>query len=145
VTAPPPGEPVVVERRVNAPPSTVYTLLTQLDRWLAWQEPGAMVDPQPGGPFRMRVAGKAWASGHFVELVQDRLVVLSWGWESADYPVPPGSTRVQIDLIPDGEGTLVRLPYTGLPPGMRDEHKLGWTFHLRQVDWLTGGQVSIED
>jgi uncharacterized protein YndB with AHSA1/START domain len=85
----------------------------------------------------MNVAGRAWASGHFVELVQDRLVVVSWGWESSQYPIPPGSTRVQIELIPDGNGTLVRLTHSGLPPTMQDVHRQGWAFHLQQLEALT--------
>ncbi len=128
---------VVVERRVSAPPKTVYSLLTSLDRWLAWQEPGATVDARPGGAFRMRVAGRAWAAGHFVELVPDQRVVLTWGWESAEYPVPPGSSRVQVDLIPDGDGTLVRLAHTGLPEELRDSHRQGWEYHLERLESLT--------
>ena len=126
---------VIVERRVNAPPSTVYSLLTRLDRWLAWQEPGATVDARPGGAFRMNVAGRAWATGQFVELVPDRLVVLSWQWESPDYSASTmhGTSRVRIDLIPDGEGTLVRLTHSGLPAQQRLDHRRGWTFHLEQL------------
>ena len=133
-----PGESVVVERRVNAPPSTVYSLLTRLDRWLAWQEPGATIDPRPGGAFRMKVAGRAWASGHFSELVPDRRVVVTWGWDAVDYPVPPESTLVQIDLIPDGDGTLVRLTHSGLPSVLRDVHRQGWLFHLEELESRLG-------
>ena len=65
------------------------------------------------------------------------MVVVTWGWESADYPVPPGSSRVQIDLIPDGDGTLVRLTHSGLPPTLREAHRQGWIFHLEQIESLT--------
>ena len=85
----------------------------------------------------MKVAGRAWASGHFVELVPNQLVVVSWGWESPDYPIPPGSTRVQIELIPEGDATLVRLTHSGLPATLEDVHRQGWAFHLEQLEALT--------
>jgi uncharacterized protein YndB with AHSA1/START domain len=110
--------------------------LTGLDRWLAWQEPGASVDARPGGAFRMNVAGRAWASGQFEELLPDRRIILSWQWESPDYAVASPQERVsqvRIDLIPDGDGTLMRLTHSGLPPEQSAMHHQGWTFHLDQL------------
>jgi uncharacterized protein YndB with AHSA1/START domain len=139
VNTPAAGEPLIVERYMKAPPSTVYSLLTRLDRWLAWQEPGASVDARPGGAFRMRVAGRAWASGHFVELVPDRRLVVNWQWESGEFftTTRHQSSQVEIELIPEGAGTLVRLTHSGLLETEHDAHRQGWTFHLEQLAALT--------
>jgi uncharacterized protein YndB with AHSA1/START domain len=87
----------------------------------------------------MNVAGRAWASGRFLELVPDRRVVVSWHWESPEYftTIPNQSSRVQIELIPDRDGTLVRLTHSGLPATQQDVHRQGWAFHLEQLELLT--------
>ena len=96
------------------------------------------MDARPGGAFRMNVAGRAWASGHFVELVPDRRIVLSWRWESPDYAAarPDHRSYVRIDLIPDDDGTLVRLTHSGLPAAQQADHRQGWSYHLEQLESL---------
>lgn len=53
------------------------------------------------------MTGEGFASGRVVEVVENERVVFTWGWEQGS-PVPPASTTVAIDLVPDGEGTLIR-------------------------------------
>ncbi len=40
--------------------------------------------------------------------------------------MPPGSSTVEIDLVRDGEGTIVRLTHRDLPAAERDLHGQGW-------------------
>lgn len=133
------SDPLVVERRVAAPPTTVYRYLTESERWARWQGVGATIDPSPGGLFRMEMATGQTARGEFLALEPDRRVVFTWGW--IDHPgVPPGSTTVEIELIPDGEGTLVRLTHRDLPPGEHQVHLAGWRHYLpRLVSVAEGG------
>lgn len=129
---------IVVERRVSAPPSAVYAYLTDSDRWAAWQGEEATVEARPGGIFRMRMAGGQTSRGQFVELEPDRRVVFTWGW--VDHPgIPPGSTTVEIELIPDGNGTLIRLTHRDLPTDQVDLHRAGWEHYLPRLGTAVEG------
>ncbi len=80
----------------------------------------------------------ATARGEFVELVPDRRVVFTWGW--VDHPgVPPGSSTVTIELIPDDGGTLVRLTHDGLPDEEVPLHVAGWEHYLPRLAMLAEG------
>lgn len=126
------GTEVTVERRVAAPPSAVYAYLTDSVRWAAWQGADATIQARPGGLFRMRMHGGQTARGQFVELVPDRRVVFTWGW--IDQPgIPPGSTLVEINLHPDGDGTLIQLTHRDLPPDQAPLHAIGWRHYLDRL------------
>jgi uncharacterized protein YndB with AHSA1/START domain len=121
-----------VERHMAAPPSVVYSYLTDSKGWAAWQGEEATIEARPGGIFRMKMAGGQTAGGQFMELVPDRRVVFTWGW--VDTPgIPAGSTTVEIDLVPDGEGTLVRLTHRNLPPEESVPHRQGWEHYLGRL------------
>ena len=60
-------------------------------------------------------------------------VVFTWGWEG-DSAVPPGSSTVEVSLIPDGDGTVVRLRHSGLPTAeLRTRHAEGWEHFLARL------------
>jgi uncharacterized protein YndB with AHSA1/START domain len=134
-----PAGPVTVERRVAASPATVFSFFTDQERWLRWQGVDAIIEPVPGGTFRMNVRGDGYASGTFVELVPDRRVVFTWGWEQPSNGVPPGSTTVEVDLVPDGDGTLVRLTHRGLPAPAAEAHRAGWQHYAARLAVLAEG------
>lgn len=132
------ADAVVVERRVAASPTHVYGYLTVGDRWARWQGRSADIDARPGGIFAMEMATGQRARGQFVELEPDRRVVFTWGW--IDHPgVPPGSSTVAIDLIPDGDGTIIRLTHTGLPTEELPLHRMGWDHCLDRLVILVDG------
>jgi uncharacterized protein YndB with AHSA1/START domain len=121
-----------VERRIAARPSAVYAYLTDSVQWARWQGSRAEIEAVPGGRFRMVLADETTAEGAFVSLEPDRRVVFTWGW--VGHPtVPPGSSTVEIELSPDGEGTLVRLVHRGLPPEERALHVAGWDHYLPRL------------
>jgi uncharacterized protein YndB with AHSA1/START domain len=72
------------------------------------------------------------ARGQFVEIVPNRRVVFTWGWID-NSAIPPGSTVVEIDLVPDGEGTLIRLVHRDLSPSELDGHRTGWVHYLGRL------------
>ena len=45
----------------------------------------------------------------------------------------PGSSTVEIDLVPDGGGTLVRLVHRDLPPEAQELHDEGWQHYLGRL------------
>lgn len=134
--------PVRVERRVAAPPETVYAYFTDPALWSRWQGTGAALEPRVGGELHIRMAGSetAGARGRFLELDPPHRIVISWGWVDAPFgPVPPGSTTVEIELLPDGDGTLVRLTHHGLPDALRDQHTDGWALYLDRLATVVAG------
>jgi uncharacterized protein YndB with AHSA1/START domain len=124
--------PIRVDRHVKAPPRAVYKHLTESALWARWQGVDADIQAVPGGSFRMTMANGQVAEGRFVQLVPDRRVVFTWGWNG--HPsVPPGSSTVEIELIPEADGTLVRLTHRGLPPDDVAPHELGWSHFLPRL------------
>lgn len=131
-------EPIVVRRRIAAPPSIVYGYLTDSELWARWQGVGAMIEATPGGIFGISMPNGQRARGQFVELEPHRRVVFSWGW--VDHPgVPPGSSTVEIELVADEGGTMVTLTHTGLPPEEIDAHRLGWDHYIPRLASVAEG------
>ena len=128
-----------VERRIAAQPSAVFRYLTESDLWARWQGETVELEPTPGGRFMVRMAEGQVVEGEFVAVEPDRRVVVSWGWQQHSR-MPPGTSTVEFELTPDGDGTLVRLTHRGLPPEDVPIHRTGWdTFLPRLEIAATGG------
>jgi uncharacterized protein YndB with AHSA1/START domain len=57
----------------------------------------------------------------------------SFGWDGSEV-VPPGSSLVEIDLIEQSDGTLLRLTHTGLPNAEQCAgHAVGWAHYLGRL------------
>jgi len=134
-----PDTAVVVERRIKAAPATVFAFFTDPARWLEWQGVDATIEPRPGGQFRMNVRGDGYASGAFTEIDPPRRIVFTWGWELPGNPVPPGSSTIEVELVPEGEVTLVRLTHRDLPPEACDVHRQGWEHYLDRLTVRAAG------
>jgi len=124
---------LVVERRINATPPTVFSFFTDRDRWLSWQGEEAEIDPRPGGVFRMNVREGNVAAGHFVTVDPYHRITFTWGWEAPDTLVPPGTSTVDITLRPDGHATLLTLTHTGLPLDLFQSHGIGWNHYMDRL------------
>ena len=133
-------EVVRVERHINASPATVFSFFTSSERWLQWQGVEATIELRPGGLFRVNVSGDGFAAGRFLEVVPDRRLVFTWGWEMPERRIPPGSSTVEIELLPEDNGTLLRLTHTGLPPDWVDVHREGWELYIGRLQAVAGGQ-----
>jgi uncharacterized protein YndB with AHSA1/START domain len=131
----------VVEVRVAARPEVVFAFLVDPVRLVQWKGIEAELDPRPGGLYRCVVNPLSTARGEFVEVVPHRRVVFTWGWEEPGHGLPPGSSRVEIDLLPDGDGTLVRLTHSGLDrEDMRLSHVAGWRHYLDRLAVVSQGR-----
>ena len=134
------AEDLVVERRVTARPDKVFSYFTDPERWTAWQGTEAEIELVPGGIWRVNVTGDGFASGRVVEVVPNERVVFTWGWEGDGPPVPSGSSTVSIELVPDGEGTLIRLTHSGLPPDQIEVHRYGWDYYVPRLAAVAEGR-----
>ncbi len=135
---------LVVERRIAAPSEAVYAYLTDAALWARWQGERAELEPVPGGAFSMHVRDGPSARGKLVALEPGRRVVLTWGWDG--HPtVPPGSTTVEIELLAEGDATLVRLTHRGLPDDELASHRDGWEHYLPRLALAAVGEVPGPD
>jgi uncharacterized protein YndB with AHSA1/START domain len=133
------SDDIVVERWVSVTPDRVFAYFTDTEKWLAWQGTEAEIDLVPGGIWRVNVTGDGFASGRVVEVVDNERVVFTWGWEQGP-PVAPGSTTVAIDLVPDRDGTLIRLTHSGLPSDQVEIHRHGWTHYVARLADVSSGR-----
>ena len=128
----------VVEReiRIAARPETVFDFFVDPEKMVNWKGRRAELDPRPGGVYRVEISDQAIASGEYAEIDAPSRVVFTWGWEgqeTGEHAVPPGSSRVEIELTPDGDGTLVRLRHLDLPEQSREIHGQGWDMYLGRL------------
>jgi uncharacterized protein YndB with AHSA1/START domain len=118
----------VIEReiRIAARPETVFTFWTDPTKMARWMGRNIRLDPRPGGEYRIDYNGSDIAGGTFVEVDPPHRLVLSWGWEAAGDPTPPGASTVEVTLAADGDGTILRLRHSGLVPEAVEGHAVGW-------------------
>ncbi|HWH45856.1 MAG TPA: SRPBCC domain-containing protein [Thermoleophilaceae bacterium] len=132
-------EPIVHEVRIRAEPETVFGFFTDPELMVRWKGREATADPRPGGIYRLCFNDRHVVRGEYVEVSPPERVVFTWGWESDDSPVPPGSSTVAVTLRRDGDETVVRLEHSGLPEGEREQHHEGWGYYLGRLAVAGGG------
>ena len=129
-------ESTTIERElaIAARPETVWELLTDPIQATRWMGREARFDLRRGGEYRVDVVPGNVAVGEFVEIDPPRRLVFTWGWESGGSSVAPGSTTVEFDLVPDGEGTLLRFRHSNLPSAEATaSHSHGWDHYLDRL------------
>ena len=131
----------VIERVIDiaASPETVFTLLTDPVEYVRWKGRLADLDPRAGGRFHVSINDTA-VRGEYVEVVPNRRVVFTWGWEGADAVVGPGGSMVEIDLEPRDGGTRLRLVHRGLPAAELASHSAGWDYFLPRLTAVAEGR-----
>jgi uncharacterized protein YndB with AHSA1/START domain len=136
------SEPVVKEIFIDAPPSIVFQFLTDPQKMIRWMGVVAEIDVRPGGIYRLDPNGRDVIRGEYIEVIPHRRVTFTWGFERPSQglaAVPAGSTRVEIDLLPEGTGTRIRLTHRQLPPDARDRHERGWGHYLLRLKTVSQG------
>jgi uncharacterized protein YndB with AHSA1/START domain len=132
-------EAVEREVRIAARPETVFEFFTDPEKQVLWMGRAAELDARPGGIYDVEINDQAHARGEFVEVEAASRVVFTFGWEGKDAggdehaAVPPGSSRVEVTLAPEGDGTLVRLRHFDLPEQAREMHGQGWDLYLGRL------------
>jgi len=140
-----------VEREVTiaASPETVWEFLVDPDKATRWMGMTASFDPKPGGEYVCEVIPGHTARGEFVELDPPRRLVFTWGWDPGHdgaNAVPPGTSTIEIELTPDGDGTLLRFTHSDLPSAEAAEsHGHGWDHYLERLVGAAGGISPGED
>lgn len=135
-------EAIVVRREthVAASPAAVFALLTDPEKILRWMGTEAEVEPHPGGLYLVNVTGARFARGSFREVVPVHRLAYSFGWDGSE-EVPPGSSLVEIDLIEQPNGTLLRLSHSGLPSAEQcASHTEGWAHYIGRLAEVAAGR-----
>jgi uncharacterized protein YndB with AHSA1/START domain len=137
---------VTLERRIAAPPETVF------DAWLdpggvgAWlfATPGGVmerceIDPRVGGRFRIderRDGELAEHHGEYVALDRPRRLAFDFWTSFSDE-----RTRITIAIAADGNGSSLTLTHEGVWADYEDRTRQGWTMILEGLErWIARHQ-----
>jgi uncharacterized protein YndB with AHSA1/START domain len=124
---------------IEAEPATVFAFFTDPDKMVRWMAVQCEADPRPGGLFLANVTGSDVARGTYEDVTPNSRIVFTFGWENGEI-VPPGTTRVEVDLAAKERGTLLTFVHSGLPEPAVAGHTEGWTHYLgRLAIAATGG------
>lgn len=141
------------ELAIDASPETVWEFLVDPEKATRWMGQAASFEARPGGAYRVEVIPGNTAVGEFMELDPPRRLVYTWGWEPGgfDKSVPPGSSTIEIELVPSGQGTTLRFTHRDLPHEEAvQSHAHGWDHYFERLviaargddpgvdPWLTG-------
>jgi uncharacterized protein YndB with AHSA1/START domain len=137
-------EPVVREMEIAARPETVWGFLVDADKAARWWGVTVEIDPRVGGLLRVLVTSGRTALGELLEVDPPRRLVYTWGWEPTGEAlvdqVPPGSSTVELDLVPSAGGTLLRVVHSGLPSAEQEEaHAMGWLHYFGRLAVAAAG------
>jgi uncharacterized protein YndB with AHSA1/START domain len=128
------------ETRIAAPAAAVFAFLTDPEKILGWMGTEARLEPEPGGIYLVNISGARLARGAFREVVPVHRLAYSFGWDDSEI-VPPGSSLIEIDLIEQPDGTLLRFTHSGLPSADQCAgHEEGWAHYLGRLAELAGGR-----
>ena len=127
------GDAVEREVRISARPETIFPFFVDPAKMVLWKGIHAILDPRPGGIYRVDVTTRDIARGEYVEVKPYSRVVFTWGWEGEGSALPPGASTVEVTLTPDGDETIVRLRHLGLSQDQRDVHAQGWEHFLPRL------------
>jgi len=134
------GDVVVEEIRLDHPPEVVFEYFVDSTKLAQWIGIGADLQPAPGGRFRFEIEAGEYCEGTYLEIDRPRRVVFTWGWTNGFLGVRPGSSTVEIDLVPTGAGTLLRLTHRHLATEeARRMHAEGWQHFLARLTEATAG------
>lgn len=121
------------ELRIAARPETVYAFFIEPEKLIRWKGIHAELDPNPGGRYRLNINGTDVVSGVYIALEPCSRLILTWGWEGTDNPLPSGASTVEIVLVPDGEATILRLKHRGLTEYVIQQQEQGWDHFLPRL------------
>ncbi|WGD52587.1 SRPBCC family protein [Bradyrhizobium sp. CB1650] len=137
-------EPFILRRetQIAAPRATVFAYLTDPDKILSWMGTEAATEPHAGGLYLVKGIGGSGntARGRFREVVPVHRLAYSFGWDAGE-EVPPGSSLIEIDLIEQDGGTLLRMTHSGLPNAEQvASHDKGWAHYLGRLTMAAAGR-----
>lgn len=128
---------------ITAPPEVVYGFFLEPEKFEQWMGQGSRLQLREGGDLEVRYPGGAPpARGSVVEVVENRRIVFTWGYEGGANGLPPGASRVLVELTPVDGGTRLTLRHTGLPTEELEQgHLGGWRHYFGVLAWRAARQA----
>jgi uncharacterized protein YndB with AHSA1/START domain len=134
------GDAVVHEVLLPAPREAVFDMFVVPERLVLWLGISADLEPRPGGRFRFEVVPGQFCEGRYVTVERPARLVVTWGWTDPGMGLPPGTSRVEVELSEDEGGTRLRLVHRRLPGELRPIHDEGWTRFLARLADVAAGR-----
>jgi uncharacterized protein YndB with AHSA1/START domain len=135
---------LVIDRVLNASPDRVFAAWTNTAELAQWYGPEGMTcevfenDLTPGGRYALVMRsseGEYHLSGAYEEIDSPRRLVMTWKWKTSD-----DTTRVVIELKPEGNGTHLRVTHTGFAEAEQaSSHNEGWSSSLNELERYLAG------
>ena len=129
---------VIVEQVYDAPPAKVWSAITEPDQMRAWYfEEMKEFEPREGfeTSFSLDHDGKTYIhTWKLIEVVPEKKIVYDWSYGGL-----PGRGEVVWELIPEGDGTKIKLTngvvesFPDDDPAFKRESAIaGWTYFLQE-------------
>lgn len=115
---------------IHAPREVVFRYFTDSERFARWWGKGSTIEPRVGGAVKIVYPNQIVVLGEVTTIEADRAITFTYGYESTQPELPPGSTLVTIELDDDPAGTRLQLRHDLPTEKARSEHDQGWRFQL---------------
>lgn len=138
---------------VDAPADVVWRTITEPSSITQWFADEVELDARPGAEGTFVFDNEATAGPMTVAIAVETVepphrFAFRWGHELGATPSEQNSVFVQFTLVPEGDGTRLRVVESGLEtaswPGLDraryvDDHRQGWQQHFDRLAALFGG------
>ena len=131
---------VVKEIYIAAVAEEIFPYLTNPQLYVSWMGLDARIDPRPGGAYQINLNGIDSVIGEYLEVDPPRRIKFTWSCIGRDNTIPDDLSVVEMELIPRGDGTLLRLTHRGPDREGRDRHDAGWDHYLGRFAVVLGGK-----
>ena len=139
------GDAVVHEVVLPVPAERAFEMFTDPRLLVRWIGISADLEPRPGGGFRFEITPGQFCEGQFVIVERPGRLVFTWGWTDPGFGLPPGSSRVEVTLTPEGANrTRLRLVHDGLPGDLGLLHDDGWSRFLDRLAAVVMGTDPVQ-
>ena len=121
------------ERRYPATPAEVWSAITEPERVARWLAPATVLDERS---YRLDFGDGHETTGTLEVCDAPRALVVTW-----DFTGEPTS-RVSVEVRPDGDGALLLLDHTRLPQDQCAGYGAGWEAHLATLEAQLSGTAA---
>lgn len=128
------SETLTYERNIPARPADIYRAFTSSTALREWLCDTATTSPRPNGHVFVGWNDGYYATGHFVELLENRVVCFSWQGRGEPRP-----TQVHVAIQPADAGTALTLEHSAIGHGPEwgdkvDEFDRAWQRALENLE-----------
>lgn len=140
------------ELHVDASPEVVFEVITSPEHLREWWPDEAELEPRPGATGEVSWGDKNKPAANVVPLTvvdvdPPRLFSFRWAYPDTEVVAPANSLLVTFELVPQGNGTVIRFTESGFREQgweiavleeQYNDHRSGWDHFLpRLVEYVT--------